>query len=336
MSGVGGLFNVPLTPDELVQWSHIHMANHRDINRRIREALLFNMPEPLLDPFDPKNMGNWPDQHQQLHQLMNTIIGNRGNDLLTVPFDNESAWATWILLHAQEHDAAERIIGGVTVNPVVRVFSTPGTYNISLPYFLGFLKVECWGAGGGGGWGTPYTALATAGSDSSLDGTYIGYGGGAGAVANVSPPPLQFFAGGAGGSYANGDGGSVAGDPGQQGSWDIQGSTSYKGGGLGGSNSVGGGGGSGTGYPPNSPGTSPAFPGGDGGSPGGGGGGVGGGGGGGAGGYMVKTFYPGGPYRGGQSVTIVVGAGGTGGTTNTGSKAGGTGGPGAVRLSWRA
>lgn len=332
MSGVAGLFNVPLTPSELLQWSHIHMASHRDINRRIFEALLLSMPEPMLDPFDPKNLGTWAEQHQQLHQLQNTVLGIRGNDLSDVPTDNESAWATWLYLNGQEHDKAEQILNGVTVNPTVKVYTTPGTYTITIPFFIGFFKIELWGGGGGG---AQAGLTAAAGTDTLFDASYVAYGGAAGHVANVSPPPLRTFPGGSGGSYLNGGTGSVDGGGGQEGTWDIIGVTPYYGGGIGGSNTEGGGGGSGTGYVPSSPGTSPLFPGGDGGSPGGGGGGTSGASGGGAGGYLVNIFYPGGIYYGGGSVVATVGSGGLGARSGGGTKAGGDGAPGAIRISWR-
>ena len=111
MSGVAALFNVPTTPAELEAWASAHASHHRDINRVIYQLTKVSLPEFVLEPINPKDTGVWEDQHQQMHQNMDAILGISGVDLTNVDFTNPQLLTGWIQLNSTEHFQAANILG---------------------------------------------------------------------------------------------------------------------------------------------------------------------------------------------------------------------------------
>ena len=69
------------------------------------------LPEYMLHPSNPDDTGVWEDQHQQMHQDMDALLGINGFDLTNVNFENEAYLAGWIQLHFNEHYQAANILG---------------------------------------------------------------------------------------------------------------------------------------------------------------------------------------------------------------------------------
>jgi hypothetical protein len=103
LSGIAGLYNVPGNQAELSQWSFAHAAHHVDVNRVIFQSFGVVLPSYVLDPFDPENMEAWLYQHQQLHQVTDTILGISGFDLTDVDWKDQNQRAGWIYLNSSEH-----------------------------------------------------------------------------------------------------------------------------------------------------------------------------------------------------------------------------------------
>lgn len=111
MSAIANLYNVPSAPPEWQGWSFAHMCHHRDIIRRIIELTNIKLDEFVLDPFNPAEAGVWFDQHQIMHQQMDTILGIAGFDLSEVDFKNEQEKSAWIWLNSSEHKQAADTLG---------------------------------------------------------------------------------------------------------------------------------------------------------------------------------------------------------------------------------
>lgn len=113
MSGLAGLFNIPASDEELLQWSFVHAAQHLEISNAIYARTLIVLPQFLLDPFDPKNrssMETWAYQHQLMHNNQNQILGIEGFDLTDVNWQDQEERAAWISLNANEHVQASNIL----------------------------------------------------------------------------------------------------------------------------------------------------------------------------------------------------------------------------------
>ena len=112
---------IPRTDDDMKRWSFSHMANHRDIIRRIYEITTpvppATTPAPIslnpwpLDPFDPNNLGEWLYQHQIMHQQMDAILGIAGYDLLGLDWSDPDQIVEWIGFNSNEHVQASKILG---------------------------------------------------------------------------------------------------------------------------------------------------------------------------------------------------------------------------------
>ena len=324
MSAVGGLYNVPQTPEEFAEWGYIHMAHHRDINRRIYELLSVSAPEFPLDPTPFPVTDYWAFVHQQMHSFQNAVLDIQGYDLLVIPKFDKSDWANWVYQNADEHQQADAKLLAPQTSPGSFIQTIAGTYIFTVPFYS-TLTVELWGAGAGGGgsgWVTS-TGVFQAGGNGAAGGssTFLALTGGGGSGGTGGFFVTGSYAGGPGGAGAGGNQSNLAGGAGGPGTYNAVGPSSSPGPGGAGANGGGGG-------------TGGAGGGGAGGNPGGAGSGYAMGGGGGGGGY-TKNLYAPGAITVGTMVTVTVGAGGAGGNSGPYSSiVGGRGASGAVRILW--
>lgn len=104
------LYEYPVTPGDFAVWSFVNAAHHRDIIRLIYEQSGDELQEYVLDPFDPRDMAGWLNQHQQMHDAMNASLGIAGYNLLELDWADAGAANVWLTQHAQEHMAAGQIL----------------------------------------------------------------------------------------------------------------------------------------------------------------------------------------------------------------------------------
>lgn len=108
---IANLANVPSTDEERAQWAFSHMAHHRDIAARIYLLVKIAMPEYILEPLNPDDPSTWEDQHQQMHDNQNELLGITGQDLTGVDWKDQRLTAAWIQLNFNEHLQASNILG---------------------------------------------------------------------------------------------------------------------------------------------------------------------------------------------------------------------------------
>ena len=107
---LASLFNIPKDKTALAQFSFANADEHTQINQGILKKYSIQMPVYVLDPI-PTDQQNWLETHQNVHNLMNAVLGIVGNDLSDVDFKKPNELASWIWLHAQEHYQAAKILG---------------------------------------------------------------------------------------------------------------------------------------------------------------------------------------------------------------------------------
>lgn len=108
---IAAIFNIPSTMDELNSWSFAHADHHRNLNSFIQTHAGVTLPQYVLDPINPADLGTWLFQHQDLHSQMDAILGISGFDLLDVDLTDQGQLAGWIWLNSQEHYQAAEITG---------------------------------------------------------------------------------------------------------------------------------------------------------------------------------------------------------------------------------
>lgn len=111
MSSIASLFNVPGTEEEIATWSFAHSAHHRDVNRLIYEQSQIALPEFMFDPFQVNDTGQWADQHQQIHNLVNQILGTAGFNIDDWDWNDRGVLNGVIFLNASEHRNWSDILG---------------------------------------------------------------------------------------------------------------------------------------------------------------------------------------------------------------------------------
>jgi hypothetical protein len=110
--GIAEIQAPPTTPDEMLSWSFVHMAHHRDIVRRIQETKSVNLTEYPLDYFSPEGTRgtNWLYNHAVMHNQMDQVLGIQGFNLNSLDWQDPDSVATWFDQHAAEHQQAGELL----------------------------------------------------------------------------------------------------------------------------------------------------------------------------------------------------------------------------------
>ena len=110
MSDVAALANVPGDDRELAEWSFAHMAHHQDIVRVIYQITKVALPVFILDPIDVNNPQVWADQHQQMHNQLDDILGIFPLNLDDWNWKDKSTLAGNVFNNFTEHLQASEIL----------------------------------------------------------------------------------------------------------------------------------------------------------------------------------------------------------------------------------
>lgn len=105
------LYNIPTDDNEMSVFSFSNQDEHNKIARILTTGYSVTVPSFVLDPMPLDDMGAWLEQHQILHNIMNSVAKGQSNDLTSVDFTDEGQLTEWIWLHAQEHYLAANKLG---------------------------------------------------------------------------------------------------------------------------------------------------------------------------------------------------------------------------------
>lgn len=108
---VADLANVPNTDEEMVKWSALHAYHHRQINGAILLIHDIALPEYILDPVNLADPQAFLNQHQQMHQNTDQVLGIQGYDLTEVDWNDLGQRSGWIWLNFQLHVAEANATG---------------------------------------------------------------------------------------------------------------------------------------------------------------------------------------------------------------------------------
>lgn len=108
---LASLYNVFKDNIGLQQFSFANNDEHVRINEAVLKQRNIQLPTYILDPISASDPSNWLYMHQNIHNLMDSVLGIAGNDLSDVDFKNPEQLSSWIWLHAQEHYQAAQILG---------------------------------------------------------------------------------------------------------------------------------------------------------------------------------------------------------------------------------
>lgn len=106
------LFNVPADQASLGVFLFANFDEHRILIDRVfqQKGVLF----PMLDilTMDPANPGIWAVSHQGLHNALDGILGQAGNDYTNFDPNDRESLEGLIRVHAEAHVAYRALLGG--------------------------------------------------------------------------------------------------------------------------------------------------------------------------------------------------------------------------------
>ena len=95
------LFNIPGDAAQLAFWSRMHMIWHRSCNLAIFQKHNVILPEYVLDPINPSDPGVFLQNHQTMHNNLDTILKVQSFDLVNVDWADPIQRIGWFQEHAQ-------------------------------------------------------------------------------------------------------------------------------------------------------------------------------------------------------------------------------------------
>lgn len=111
MASLAAILFPPPEPTGWDEWMLQHLAHHQAINQGIKTTKGITPFQFQIYPFNPKDAQNWLEQHQQQHNVTNSILGIGGQDLSILDFNDRKSIDSWTYLHWIEHQAAGSILG---------------------------------------------------------------------------------------------------------------------------------------------------------------------------------------------------------------------------------
>lgn len=109
--GLANLANVPRTPPELAIFSFSNQDEHFQAAQAVLTQKGVLLPLYPVDPINFDALGVWLQNHQQMHNDMNGLLGTSGSDLTDVDFRNPAQAEAWTTLHFMEHQRWVQILG---------------------------------------------------------------------------------------------------------------------------------------------------------------------------------------------------------------------------------
>ena len=105
------LMNFPKTPQEWLRFAFDHRDSHDRIRAAVKAKYGLDLTDYQVEPIAPDSMDRFLENNSSLHGDMNGILKLQSADLEDVDIKDEKQAQSWILLHYQEHLAAEQVLG---------------------------------------------------------------------------------------------------------------------------------------------------------------------------------------------------------------------------------
>ncbi len=108
---IAQIVGIPDTDKGFDEWLQWHYQDHLAIHAAVQAQYGINTPIYVLDPLDPQDISTWLDNHQNMHNDFNAVLGNQAQDLSSVDFKNTQQRTEWLFLNFMEHKEAHLSLG---------------------------------------------------------------------------------------------------------------------------------------------------------------------------------------------------------------------------------
>lgn len=96
----------PPTENGIHEWSLSHYLHHLAIISAVKQTKGINLPTYPIWPISLTNIDIWLENHQLLHNEMNAVFHNEGNDLSSLNWSDSKQREAFYYLNFQEHRSA--------------------------------------------------------------------------------------------------------------------------------------------------------------------------------------------------------------------------------------
>jgi hypothetical protein len=100
---IAGFQSVPKSEGEWARFAFDHMDHHFRLATAAFKTYGIVVPNYALNPFDPEHADSWLDQHQTMHEAIDSLLGFAPYNMMDVDFKDEKQAAGWVYLNFQNH-----------------------------------------------------------------------------------------------------------------------------------------------------------------------------------------------------------------------------------------
>lgn len=104
---ISALLNIPRSRTDWLHWSWEHRDSHDRIRAAIQKQKGVVLSDYQIEPINPDAMTLFLQNHQQLHDDMDGVLGLQSNNLQDVNLSDDRQLQSWIYLNWFEHNDAE-------------------------------------------------------------------------------------------------------------------------------------------------------------------------------------------------------------------------------------
>jgi hypothetical protein len=108
---VATLYNLPLDPTSMVEWSFSNSASHMEIIAAISAKYQVQLTPYVLDPLPTDDIPSFLLRHQQMHADMAGVTGIGTNNYTAIDFNDPVLLRYYLDLHAAEHVTTHAFLG---------------------------------------------------------------------------------------------------------------------------------------------------------------------------------------------------------------------------------
>lgn len=91
------------TPEGFDTWTFQHNAHHNAIIAAVKQTKNVTLQPQLIYPFNPSDVETWLQNHQQLHDDMESVFKIIGSDLSSLDFQDQSQRDGFFFLNFSSH-----------------------------------------------------------------------------------------------------------------------------------------------------------------------------------------------------------------------------------------
>lgn len=101
----------PPTKQGMEEWFQAHAQHHAAIISAFKSTSGVQLDSLGLYPVNPKDLSDWLQRHQQMHNEMGQLAGVQGTDLTGLDLNDKAKSDSWFFQHFLQHQGVSQACG---------------------------------------------------------------------------------------------------------------------------------------------------------------------------------------------------------------------------------